>query len=188
LVFLGSREEMSHLGYVQARCPKCSHQGLFSVYQARRKLTAFVVVAVPMSEQLVIECPSCGGRFGVPPQQADQLQQQMVSAERLAGISAGLRGGSRPYPTNRHGYRRTAYQVLQVDAEAEQEVIEAAFKRLALKYHPDKSTAPDAAARMRELIEAHNILTDARKKDAYDASIGIRRKPRMPKGMRAADV
>ncbi|MCC6674293.1 MAG: DnaJ domain-containing protein [Thermomicrobiales bacterium] len=83
---------------------------------------------------------------------------------------------------------RTAYQVLQVDPLAEQEVVDAAFKRLALKYHPDTSKAPDAAARMREIIEAHGILTDPKKRERYDASIGIRRPVKMPPAMRASDV
>ena len=35
-----------------------------------------------------------------------------------------------------------AYKVLQVDPEAEDEVIQAAYRRLARKYHPDLATGP----------------------------------------------
>ena len=50
-----------------------------------------------------------------------------------------------------HGSRRclTAidpYKVLQVDPEAEDEVIQAAYRRLARKYHPDLADTPEAAA------------------------------------------
>jgi len=182
---------MGHVGYIPARCPKCAHQGLFSVYEARRKLTVLALVGVPLSEQLVIECPNCNFRMGVPPGQAQQLQQQMISADRLANMAANGASGvgpvqAPPQPAAPRG--RTAYQILQLDPLAEQEVVDAAYKRLALKYHPDTSRAPDASERMREIIEAYGILTDPRKRERYDASIGIRRPVKMPPAMRASDV
>jgi hypothetical protein len=189
-VFLGSREELGHVGYIPARCPKCSHQGLFSVYEARRKLTVMALVGVPLSEQMVIECPSCAVRMGVPPDQAEQLQQQMITPDRLVHMAAANGRGALPQapqqPAAPRG--RTAYQVLQVDPMAEQEVVDAAFKRLALKYHPDTSKAPDASERMRDIIEAHGVLTDPKKRERYDASIGIRRPVKLPPAMRASDV
>ena len=55
---------------------------------------------------------------------------------------------------------RDLYQILQVDPAAEQEVVQAAFKRLALKYHPDKNPAPDAHRRMQERNDAILIISD----------------------------
>ncbi|HET9659658.1 MAG TPA: DnaJ domain-containing protein [Thermomicrobiales bacterium] len=190
-MFLGSREEMGHVGYIAARCPKCAHQGLFSVYEARRKLTVMAFVGVPLSQQIVIECPSCGVRMGIPPEQAEQVQQQMITADRMAHMAAHGANGAGPAqaPHQTAAPRgRTAYQVLQVDPMAEQEVVDAAYKRLALKYHPDTSKAPDASERMREIIEAYGVLTDPKKRERYDASIGIRRPVKMPPAMRASDV
>ncbi|MBI5054814.1 MAG: DnaJ domain-containing protein, partial [Chloroflexi bacterium] len=46
------------------------------------------------------------------------------------------------------------YEILQVSPNAELEVIEAAYKRLARKYHPDYNESPDAVQRMQELNEA----------------------------------
>ncbi|MGQ9552927.1 MAG: DnaJ domain-containing protein [Anaerolineae bacterium] len=60
------------------------------------------------------------------------------------------------------------YKILQVDPDAEPEVVEAAYRRLALKYHPDVSTAPDAAERMRDLNMAYEVLGDAGKRARYD--------------------
>lgn len=60
------------------------------------------------------------------------------------------------------------YRVLQVDPSAEQEVIEAAYRRLARKYHPDVNPDPAAAARMRELSAAYDVLRDAERRAAYD--------------------
>jgi curved DNA-binding protein CbpA len=67
-------------------------------------------------------------------------------------------------------------------------VIEAAFKRLALKYHPDRSTAPDAADKTRELLAARDVLADPVRRRAYDASIGIVRPPPRPPAMRPEEV
>ena len=50
------------------------------------------------------------------------------------------------------------YGVLQVSPSAEQEVIEAAYRRLARKYRPDVYSGPEAASRMRELNEAYEVF------------------------------
>ena len=50
-----------------------------------------------------------------------------------------------------------AYRVLQVDPLAEQEVVDAAFRRLAHKYHPDVNPAPDAATQMAQIVAACGI-------------------------------
>ena len=63
---------------------------------------------------------------------------------------------------------RDLYQILQVDPAAEQEVVQAAFKRLAFKYHPDKNPSEDAHRRMQELNEAYAVIGDPAKRAAYD--------------------
>jgi hypothetical protein len=68
------------------------------------------------------------------------------------------------------------YQILQVDPLADPEVVEAAFKRLALKYHPDTSTVPDAPDRMREILVARELLTNPAKRAAYDKWLGVERR------------
>lgn len=60
------------------------------------------------------------------------------------------------------------YEVLQVQPSAEPEVIEAAYRRLTLKYHPDHNKAPDAAATMRELNAAREVLGDPDRRARYD--------------------
>lgn len=63
------------------------------------------------------------------------------------------------------------YKVLGVPRDAAAGDIKKAFRKLARKYHPDVSKAPDAAARMSELNEANAVLSDVEKRAAYD-SIG----------------
>ena len=60
------------------------------------------------------------------------------------------------------------YKVLQVDPSAEQEVIEAAYRRLVRKYHPDVNAAPEAGARMKELIEAYAVIRDPGRRAEFD--------------------
>jgi preprotein translocase subunit Sec63 len=60
------------------------------------------------------------------------------------------------------------YEELQVSSKAEPEVIEAAFRRLARKYHPDVSGDPASSERMRRLAYAYEVLSDPRRRAAYD--------------------
>ena len=60
------------------------------------------------------------------------------------------------------------YKVLQVDSEAEFEVIEAAYRRLARKYHPDVSPGPESQERMVRINQAWELLRDPVKRAAVD--------------------
>ena len=60
------------------------------------------------------------------------------------------------------------YEVLQVSPGAEPEVIEAAYKRLATKYHPDRNLSPDAHTRMWQINQAYEILRDPTRRSEYD--------------------
>ncbi len=63
-----------------------------------------------------------------------------------------------------------AYKVLQVDPEAEDEVIQAAYRRLARKYHPDLAAGPEAAARMAAINAAWGLIGTPAERAAYDRS------------------
>ena len=60
------------------------------------------------------------------------------------------------------------YKVLQVDPEADPEVIQAAYRRLAQKYHPDVTPGPEAAARMTAINAAWAVLRDPARRAAHD--------------------
>jgi curved DNA-binding protein CbpA len=60
------------------------------------------------------------------------------------------------------------YKTLQVDPEADPEVIQAAYRRLARKYHPDVMPGPEAAARMVAINRAWALLESPESRAAYD--------------------
>lgn len=67
------------------------------------------------------------------------------------------------------------YRLLQVDPSAELDVIEAAYKRLALKHHPDRNKDdPRSAEQMKWINEAYRVLRNADLRAAYDARAGTR--------------
>jgi len=60
------------------------------------------------------------------------------------------------------------YESLQVSRHAEIEVITAAYRSLARKYHPDKNTSSLSTNRMQEINTAYEILKDPVKRKEYD--------------------
>ena len=60
------------------------------------------------------------------------------------------------------------YQALGVSRDASADEIKKAFRKLARKYHPDVSKEKDAEARMKDVNEAYNVLSDPGKRAAYD--------------------
>lgn len=63
---------------------------------------------------------------------------------------------------------RRWYDVLQVSPEADQEVIAAAYRALAKRYHPDVSKAADSITVMKEINRAYEILRDPAARAEYD--------------------
>lgn len=64
--------------------------------------------------------------------------------------------------------KRDYYEVLNVPRDASKEEIKKAYRRLALKYHPDRNKAPDAGERFKEISEAYAVLSDDEKRMQYD--------------------
>jgi hypothetical protein len=65
------------------------------------------------------------------------------------------------------------YEVLQVSPNAEPEIIEAAYRRLARKYHPDVAPGRDSGKRMRRIVLAYEILGDPTRRAEYDALLSL---------------
>lgn len=67
------------------------------------------------------------------------------------------------------------YAALGVARDADPEVIRAAYRALAKKYHPDSSSdkTPEALMRFRQISEAHSILSDASARAEYDERLNL---------------
>lgn len=65
--------------------------------------------------------------------------------------------------------KRDYYEVLGVARDASEEDLKKAYRKLAMKWHPDRNQGDkDAEAKFKELNEAYDILKDAEKRAAYD--------------------
>src|SRR5439155_25062718 len=65
--------------------------------------------------------------------------------------------------------KRDYYEVLGVTRSAPEEEVKRAYRKLAVKYHPDKNPDdPHAEEKFKELGEAYDVLMDADKRAAYD--------------------
>ena len=65
--------------------------------------------------------------------------------------------------------KKNYYDVLGVDKDATPEQIKSAYRKLAMKYHPDRNQGDEKAAeKFKEVNEAHEVLSDPTKRKNYD--------------------
>jgi len=60
------------------------------------------------------------------------------------------------------------YEVLGLSKSAPASEIKSAYRKLALKWHPDRNKTPEAEDRFKEINQAYQVLSDSKKKDVYD--------------------
>ena len=65
--------------------------------------------------------------------------------------------------------KRDYYEILGVDRSASSEEIKRAYRKMALKYHPDRNpNSKEAEEKFKEAAEAYEVLNDPQKKTTYD--------------------
>jgi len=64
--------------------------------------------------------------------------------------------------------KRDYYEILGLDKTASKSEIKRAYRKLALKYHPDKNPSKDAEEKFKEISEAYAVLYDDEKRKMYD--------------------
>ena len=72
--------------------------------------------------------------------------------------------------------KKDYYKILKINNNATPEEIKKAYRKLAPKYHPDKTHGSDEAKKnsekmFRDVTEAYQVLSDPKKKQMYDSGI-----------------
>jgi len=61
---------------------------------------------------------------------------------------------------------RNYYEILEIDKNATLEEIKKTYRKLALKYHPDKN--PNGEEKFKKIAEAYAVLSDSERRKNYD--------------------
>src|ERR1700743_1600042 len=65
--------------------------------------------------------------------------------------------------------KRCYYETLEVERNADETKLKAAFRKLAMKWHPDRNPGDQSSeVRFKEINEAYEVLKDSDKRAAYD--------------------
>lgn len=64
--------------------------------------------------------------------------------------------------------KRDYYEILEIQKNASKDEIKNTYRKLALKYHPDRNKSPNAEEKFKEISEAYAVLSDDEKRKKYD--------------------
>ena len=60
------------------------------------------------------------------------------------------------------------YDILGVSRSSSEQEIKKSYRKLAMKYHPDRNKAPEAETKFKKISMAYDVLSDKEKKEKYD--------------------
>src|SRR5579863_9625734 len=67
---------------------------------------------------------------------------------------------------------KTYYEILSLDKTASPDEIHKAYRRIALRLHPDHNSDSDAKEKFQRLVHIHAILSNAESRQVYDCNCG----------------
>ena len=68
--------------------------------------------------------------------------------------------------------KRDYYQILQISRNATYEEVKKAYRKLAMKYHPDHNKSANAEFMFKQISEAYQVLSNPEKRKRYDDNLG----------------
>jgi benzoyl-CoA reductase/2-hydroxyglutaryl-CoA dehydratase subunit BcrC/BadD/HgdB len=82
-LLFGAKDYKDRLGYVVNTCPDCGMRGLFTVEQARKNFTVYLIPAFEYSRKQYMTCQYCHEVFEVADEIKEELAAKLISQEEL---------------------------------------------------------------------------------------------------------
>lgn len=101
----------------------------------------------------------------------------VLAARRGGGGSGSGGGGGGGWHYSQHGRgghqanakpKKDYYEILGVSRNADDRALKKAYRKMSLKYHPDRNKEKDAQERFVEISNAYEVLSDKKKREIYD--------------------
>ena len=99
----------------------------------------------------------------------DNAIREMQNALNLGQTNEARQGLHKAEKMKKMALRKDYYKILEVPKTASKKDISKSYRKLSMKYHPDKSTEPNSETKYRDVTEAYGVLNDEEKRRKYDA-------------------
>jgi len=100
--------------------------------------------------------------------QGPRRARSMAAARRVCACARALVPWLFLLAVGQKGY----YDTLELSSSATLADVKKSYRRLALQWHPDKNSSPEAAERFRSITEAYEVLSDPQRRQEYDSAGG----------------